>query len=125
MEIREPDVPEEPMLISVPGHRASDLVVPFGVDEGKAYLTNKQILEAENQTAGSGACAVNMQLRLDELVKRNSAGPQMTNPQKVLMVRPHPQRSKSHSSFPSAQKARSTCSGSSGPKSKVVSAITT
>ena len=77
MESREPDGLEEPMLISVPAPRASDLVFPFGVDEGKAYLTGKQISEAENQAAGSGACAIKMQLRLDELVKRNTAEPFM------------------------------------------------
>lgn len=80
MESREPDGPEEPMLISVPAPRASDLVFPFGVDEGKAYLTGKQISEAENQAAGSGACAINMQLRLDELVKRNTAEPPADQP---------------------------------------------
>lgn len=63
------------MLISIPAPRASDLVFPFGVDGGKAYLTGKQISKAENQAAGSGACAIKMQLRLDELVKRNTAEP--------------------------------------------------
>lgn len=80
MENREPDGLEEPMLISVPALRASDLVFPFGVDEGKAYLTGKQISEAENQAAGTGACAINMQLRLDELVKRNTAKPSKDQP---------------------------------------------
>ena len=80
MESREPDGTEEPMLISVPAPRASDLVFPFSVDEGKAYLTGKQISEAENQAAGSGACAIKMQLRLDELVKRNTAEPAKDQP---------------------------------------------
>lgn len=75
MESRKPEGPEEPILISVPAPRASDLVFPFGVDEGKAYLTGKQISETLNQAAGSGACAIKMQLRLDELVKRNTAEP--------------------------------------------------
>lgn len=75
IESRKPDGPEEPMLISIPASRASDLVFPFSVDEGKAYLTGKQISEAENQAAGSGACAIKIQLRLDELVKRNTAEP--------------------------------------------------
>lgn len=63
------------MLISVPALRALDLVFPFVVDEGKAYLTGKQISEAENQAAGAGACALNMQLRLDDLVSRGTAEP--------------------------------------------------
>lgn len=73
MENRELDGPEEAMLISVPAPRASDLVFPFCAVEGKAYLTGKQISEAENQAVGSGACAIKMQLRLDELVNRNTA----------------------------------------------------
>lgn len=136
MESREPDGPEEPMLISVPAPRASDPVFPFGVDEGKAYLAGKQISEAENQAAGSGTYAIKMQLRLDELVKRNTAEHSKDQPPKVPMVCPHPhripprncllhQRTKSHSSFPSAPKARSTCSRSSGPKLNMVSASTT
>lgn len=72
-ESREPDGPEELMLISVPAPRASDLVFPFAVLEGKAYMTGKQISEAENQAAVSGACALKIQLRLDELVKRATA----------------------------------------------------
>lgn len=71
----EPDGLEEPMLISAPASRASDLVFPFAVLEGKAYLTGKQISEAENQAAVSGACALKMQLRLDELAKRATAKP--------------------------------------------------
>jgi hypothetical protein len=70
MESRGPDSLEEPMLISRPAPCAADLVFPFAVDEGKAYLTGRQIAEAENQAAGAGACALRMQLRLDELVKR-------------------------------------------------------
>ncbi len=70
MERRDPDGLEEPMLISRPAPCAANLVFPFAVDEGKAYLTGRQIAEAENQAAGTGACALRMQLRLDELVKR-------------------------------------------------------
>ena len=80
MESHEPDGPEEPMLISVAAPRASDLVFPFGVDEGKAYLTGKPISEAENQAAGSGACAIKMQLRLDELVNRTAEPPKDQSP---------------------------------------------
>lgn len=66
---REPGGFEEPMLISVPAPRASDLVFPFAVVEGKAYSTGKQVFEAENQAAVSGACALKIQLCLDELAK--------------------------------------------------------
>ena len=62
-------------LISFPSARAVDLLFPFAVDEGKAYLTGKQISEAENQAAGAGACALNMQLRLDDLVSRGTTEP--------------------------------------------------
>jgi hypothetical protein len=60
---------EEPMLISVPTQRASDLVFPFAVVEAKAYSTGKQVFEAENQAAVSGACGLKIQLCLDELAK--------------------------------------------------------
>lgn len=66
---RKPGGPEEPMLISVPAQRASDLVFPFAVVEGKAYSTGKQVFEAENQAAVSGACGLKIQLCLDELAK--------------------------------------------------------
>lgn len=79
-ERQEPDGLEEPMLISAPAPRASDLVFPFAVLEGKAYLTGKQISEAENQAAVSGACALKMQLRLDELAKRATAKPSKDQP---------------------------------------------
>lgn len=81
MESREPDGPEEPMLISVPAPRASDLVFPFAVVEGKAYSTGKQVFEAENQATVSGACALKIQLCLDELVKRASPIPSEDQPQ--------------------------------------------
>ncbi|KAL8719545.1 MAG: hypothetical protein Q9225_003466, partial [Loekoesia sp. 1 TL-2023] len=71
-ELREPGGPEEPVLISVPAPLALDLVFPFAVIEGKAYSTGKQVFEAENQAAVSGACALKMQLCLDELVNRAS-----------------------------------------------------
>lgn len=60
----------EPALISVPALRASDLAFPFAVIEGKAYSTGRQIFEAENQAAVSGACGLKIQLCLDELVER-------------------------------------------------------
>lgn len=62
--------PEEPLLIVVPTQRASDLVFPFAVIEGKAYSTGKQVFEAENQAAVSGASGLKIQLCLNKLVKR-------------------------------------------------------
>jgi len=67
---RERGGPEEPLLIAVPTQRASDLVFPFAVIEGKAYSTGKQVFEAENQAAVSGASGLKIQLCLNELVKR-------------------------------------------------------
>jgi len=67
---RERGGPEEPLLIAVPTQRASDLVFPFAVVEGKAYSTGKQVFEAENQAAVSGASGLKIQLCLNELVKR-------------------------------------------------------
>jgi hypothetical protein len=66
---REPKGLQEPMLISIPAPRASDLVFPFAVVEGKAYSTSKQIFEAENQAAVSAACGLKIQLSLDELAQ--------------------------------------------------------
>ncbi|KAM3081239.1 hypothetical protein ACMFMG_005193 [Clarireedia jacksonii] len=60
---------DEPMLIPIPAPRALDLAFPFAVVEGKAYSTGKQIFEAENQAAVSGACALKIQLDLNDLVK--------------------------------------------------------
>ena len=65
--------PTEPLLIAVPTQRASDLVFPFAVVEGKAYSTGKQIFEAQNQAAVSGASALKIQLSLNELVKRSTS----------------------------------------------------
>ncbi|OAP56020.1 hypothetical protein AYL99_10172 [Fonsecaea erecta] len=64
----EPEGPLEPMLLLVPAPHALDLAFPFAVVEGKAYSTGKQIFEAENQAAVSGACALKIQLDLDSLV---------------------------------------------------------
>ncbi|OAG39015.1 hypothetical protein AYO21_06735 [Fonsecaea monophora] len=63
----------EPLLIAVPTQRKSDLVFPFAVVEGKAYSTGKQVFEAQNQAAVSGACGLKMQLCLNELVKRSTS----------------------------------------------------
>jgi hypothetical protein len=71
---------EEPLLITVPTQRASDLVFPFAVVEGKAYSTGKQIFEAENQASVSGASGLNIQLRLNELVKRTATGSDVPTP---------------------------------------------
>lgn len=71
---REGGGPAEPLLIAVPTQRASDLVFPFAVIEGKAYSTGKQVFEAENQAAVSGASGLKIQLRLNELVNRATTG---------------------------------------------------
>ena len=70
--------PKEPLLIAVPTQRASDLVFPFAVVEGKAYSTGKQIFEAENQAAVSGASALKIQLCLNELVHRATTSPRIS-----------------------------------------------
>jgi hypothetical protein len=62
----------EPALRSVPTLRASDLVYPFAVVEGKAYSTGGQIFGAQNQAAVSGACALKIQLCLDDLVEKRA-----------------------------------------------------
>ena len=72
MKRRRQDGPEEPLLIAAPAERASDLMFPFIVVEGKAYSTGKQICEAENQAAVSGACGLKIQLCLDELVENST-----------------------------------------------------
>ncbi|KIW75172.1 hypothetical protein Z517_11944 [Fonsecaea pedrosoi CBS 271.37] len=80
---RVPKGPLEPMLLLVPAPRALDLAFPFAVVEGKAYSTGKQIFEAENQAAVSGACALKIQLDLDSLVNsgtmRSGALPKSSN----------------------------------------------
>lgn len=63
------DKPSEPFLILSPAPRASNLACPFLVVEGKGYCTGRQVFEAENQAAGSGACALLIQVRLDEKVR--------------------------------------------------------
>ncbi|KAF2234550.1 hypothetical protein EV356DRAFT_501412 [Viridothelium virens] len=75
------DRPFEPILTSVPAPRALNLAFPFAVVEGKAYSTGKQIFEAENQAAVSAACALKIQLTLDNLVDRGataSSDPRLT-----------------------------------------------
>jgi hypothetical protein len=73
------DKRNEPLLVSVPASRASDLAFPFAVLEGKAYSTGKPIFEAQNQAAVSGACALKIQLDLELLTrqakKRSGASP--------------------------------------------------
>ena len=66
----ERDGPQEPALIIVPTQRQSTLTFPTLVFEGKGYSTGKQVFEAQNQAAVSGACGVKIQMMLDELVKR-------------------------------------------------------
>lgn len=64
------DGPPEPVLIIVPTQRESNLTFPTLVFEGKGYSTGKQVFEAQNQAAVSGAGGVKIQMILDELVKR-------------------------------------------------------
>ncbi|KAL8811904.1 MAG: hypothetical protein Q9200_001429 [Gallowayella weberi] len=72
---REAGMAPEPILISVPALRASDLTFPCLVIESKAYSTGKQIFEAENQAAVSGACGLKIQLSLDDLVRKVNPTP--------------------------------------------------
>lgn len=65
--------PAEPLLIIVPTQSASGLVFPFAVVEGKAYSTGKQVFEAQNQAAVSGASGLKIQLSLNKLVERTSS----------------------------------------------------
>lgn len=64
------DGPQEPVLIIVPTQRQSNLAFPTLVFEGKGYSTGKQVFEAQNQAAVSGAGGLKIQMLLDELVKR-------------------------------------------------------
>lgn len=64
------DGPPEPVLIIVPTQSNSNLAFPTLVFEGKGYSTGKQVFEAQNQAAVSGAGGVKIQMILDELVKR-------------------------------------------------------
>ena len=66
----ERDRSQESALIIVPTQRESNLAFPSFVFEGKGYSTGKQVFEAENQAAVSGACGLKIQMILDELVKR-------------------------------------------------------
>lgn len=59
----------EPVLIIVPTQRESNLTFPTLIFEGKGYSTGKQVFEAQNQAAVSGAGGVKIQMMLDELVK--------------------------------------------------------
>jgi hypothetical protein len=58
----------ESLLIATP-LKESRLVFPFAVVEGKAYSTGRQIFEAQNQAAVSGASALKIQLSLNKLVE--------------------------------------------------------
>jgi len=61
------DQGEEKLLLTVMA--TGRVFFPFATLEAKAYLTGKQISEAQNQAAVSGACALNFQLRLTEMAK--------------------------------------------------------
>jgi hypothetical protein len=64
------DGSQQPAMIIVPTQRDSNLTFPTLVFEGKGYSTGKQVFEAQNQAAVSGAGGVKMQIMLDELVER-------------------------------------------------------
>ena len=66
----EQDGRQEPALIVVPTERESTLTFPTLIFEAKGYSTGKQVFEAQNQAAVSGAGGLKIQLMLDELVKR-------------------------------------------------------
>ena len=57
-------------MIIVPTQRESNLTFPTLVFEGKGYSTGRQVFEAQNQAAVSGAGGGKIQMMLDELVKR-------------------------------------------------------
>ena len=86
----QPDGLLELMLVLVLALCALDLAFPFAVVEGKAYSTGKQIFEAENQAAVSGACALKIQLNLDSLVnsgtRSSGALPTSSNTQPSLRL---------------------------------------
>ncbi|KAH0548644.1 hypothetical protein GP486_007812, partial [Trichoglossum hirsutum] len=63
---REPDALPKPLLIFTPTI-SQTFTFPFAV-EAKAYATGRQLFEAENQAALSGACALKMRLDLDDLI---------------------------------------------------------
>ena len=50
--------------------RESGLVFPFAVVEAQSYSIGKQVFEAQNEVAVSGAGGLKIQLALSELVKR-------------------------------------------------------
>ena len=87
---RKPGGPQEPLLISMPCQRGSDLAFPFAVVEGKAYSTGRQVFEAENQAAVAGACGLKIQLCLDELVKHVTCTPTQGQPPMGAHVLPTP-----------------------------------
>ncbi|KAI1109462.1 hypothetical protein F5Y14DRAFT_432330 [Nemania sp. NC0429] len=57
------------LLISRPALRASDLAFPIAVIEAKGYSTGNPIFEAQNQAAVAGACALKIQLDLENLAR--------------------------------------------------------
>lgn len=57
------------LLISRPALRASDLAFPIAVIEAEGYSTGKPIFEAQNQAAVAGACALKIQLDLENLAR--------------------------------------------------------
>ncbi|KAL9616343.1 MAG: hypothetical protein Q9160_008786 [Pyrenula sp. 1 TL-2023] len=82
------DSPQEQVLIIVPTQRESNLAFPALIFEGKGYSTGKQIFEAQNQAAVSGASGLKIQLMLDELIKRatRSSEPLTNQPPLVFSI---------------------------------------
>lgn len=129
IESREPNELKDSMLILEPSQLLSDLVFSFAVCESRVYLTDKQLSATENRIACSGACALQMQLRLDELMKRITTIEHSDDLPVPLESQnpncPHHQRTKSLSTLPCALKARFACSMFNEPKSKVKCVSTT
>ena len=68
-----PTLEERKRVIATPAARASDLVFPFAVTEGKAYSTGSTLFQAENQAAVAAACGLRILSDLKELVSYASA----------------------------------------------------
>ena len=64
----------EAALIAQPSRCVPGFLFPFAVLEAKAYATGGQVFEAQNQAAVAGAVALRIQLSLNGLVQRTSAG---------------------------------------------------
>ena len=59
-----------PLVCSEPTQAILGIRFPFLVVEGKSYATNKNIYEAQNQAAVSGACSIQNLHDLDDLARK-------------------------------------------------------